>query len=90
MMKYTHAGDRSILHQAKICKTTLGIRRSQKLGEVPNICGKENVTSILKKHKDLQSHRLVRLISIPGKVMIQLILGVISRNMNYKAVIRSQ
>lgn len=58
--------------------------QSQKLGEVPNICRKENVTSTLEKHEDLQNHRLVRLTSIPEKVMVQLILGTISRNMKYK------
>lgn len=62
--------------------------QSQKLGEVPNICRKENVTSTLEKHKDLRNHRLVRLTSIPEKVMVQLILGTISRNMKYKKVIR--
>lgn len=55
-----------------------------KLREVHNIGGKENVTSIL-KHKDQQHHRLVRFTSIPGKMIVQLILGIISRNMKYKS-----
>lgn len=32
MMKYTCAGDRHILHQDKLCKTTLNIRMITEIG----------------------------------------------------------
>jgi len=57
---------------------------------VPEDCRKDNVTPIFKKHtEDPENYRLVSLTSIPGKVMEQLILDVISKQVEEKKVIRS-
>ncbi|GAB0203996.1 mitochondrial enolase superfamily member 1 [Grus japonensis] len=60
-------------------------------GEVPRDWRKANVTPIFKKGKkeDLGNYRPVSLTSIAGKVMQQLILGIISRHKKDKKVIRS-
>ncbi|GAB0177989.1 mitochondrial enolase superfamily member 1 [Grus japonensis] len=52
---------------------------------------KANVTLVFKKGKeeDLENYRPVSLTSIPGKVMEQLFLGVISKDVEEKKVIRS-
>ncbi|GAB0210119.1 protein NYNRIN-like [Grus japonensis] len=65
--------------------------RSWKTGEVPEDWRKANVTLVFKKGKkeDSGNYRPVSLISIPGKVMEQLILGVINKHMEEKAAIRS-
>jgi len=56
------------------------------LGEVPNDWRKANVIPTFKKgKKDHQgNHRLVSLSSIPGKAIIHLILGNISRHVKEK------
>jgi len=65
--------------------------RSWRTGEVPEDWRKANVTSVFKKGKkeDPGNHRLVNLTSIPGKVMEQLSLDVISKQAEEKKVIRS-
>ncbi|GAB0207970.1 mitochondrial enolase superfamily member 1 [Grus japonensis] len=65
--------------------------RSWKTGEVPEDWRKASATLVLKKGKkeDLGNYRPVSLISIPGKMMEQLILGVISKHMEEKEVIGS-
>ncbi|GAB0178956.1 mitochondrial enolase superfamily member 1 [Grus japonensis] len=59
--------------------------------EVPEDWRKANVTPVFKKGKeeDTGNYRPVSLISIPGKVMEQLILDVISKHVEEKKVIRS-
>uniref|UniRef100_A0A8B9E1L1 Reverse transcriptase domain-containing protein n=1 Tax=Anser cygnoides TaxID=8845 RepID=A0A8B9E1L1_ANSCY len=52
--------------------------------------GERNVNPVFKKgKKDLGNYRLVNLTSIPGKVMEQLNLGVVSRHIKDKKVVRS-
>ncbi|GAB0205620.1 mitochondrial enolase superfamily member 1 [Grus japonensis] len=65
--------------------------RSWKTGEVPEDWRKANVTPVFKKSKkeDPGNYRLVSLTSIPGTVLEQLILGVISKHVEEKKVIRS-
>jgi len=65
--------------------------RSWSTGEVPEDWTKDNVTPVFKKDKkeDSGNYRLVSLTSIPGKVMEQLILDVISKPIEVKKVIRS-
>ncbi|GAB0209507.1 mitochondrial enolase superfamily member 1 [Grus japonensis] len=65
--------------------------RSWRTGEVPEDWRKANVTLVFKKGKkeNLGSYRLVSLNSIPGKMMEQLILGVINKHMEEKEVIGS-
>ncbi|PKU44748.1 rna-directed dna polymerase from mobile element jockey- hypothetical protein [Limosa lapponica baueri] len=65
--------------------------RSWRTGEVPKDWRKANVTSVFKKGKkeDSGNYRPFRLTSIPGKVMEQLLLGVISKHMEEKKAIRS-
>jgi len=65
--------------------------RSWRTGEVPEECKKAGVTPVFKKVKkeDPGNYRLVSLTSIPGKVMEQLILAVISKHVEEKKVIRS-
>jgi len=65
--------------------------RSWRTGEVPEDWRKANVTSVFKKGKkeDPGNYRLVSLTSIPGKVMEQLILEVIIKQVEEKKVIRS-
>jgi len=65
--------------------------RSWRTGEVPEDGRKANVTPIFKKGKkeDTGNYRPVSLISIPGKVMEQLILEVIIKQVEKKKVIRS-
>ncbi|GAB0190397.1 mitochondrial enolase superfamily member 1 [Grus japonensis] len=65
--------------------------RSWRTGEVPEDWRKASVTLVFKKGKkeDLGNYRPVSLISIPGKVMEQLILGVINKHVEEKEVIGS-
>ena len=65
--------------------------RSWRTGEVPEDWRRANVIPIFKKGKkeDSGNYRLVSLTSIPGKVMEQLILDVISKPIEVKKVIRS-
>lgn len=84
MKKYTYLDIAVFFTKTRYARTLSKSESEDKLREVHNIGGKENVTSIL-KHKDQQHHRLVRFTSIPGKMIVQLILGIISRNMKYKS-----
>ncbi|GAB0204878.1 mitochondrial enolase superfamily member 1 [Grus japonensis] len=63
---------------------------SWRTGEVPVGWRKANVTPVFKKGKkeDLGNYRPVSLTSIPGKVMEQPILGVISKHVEEKVVTR--
>jgi len=61
---------------------------SWRTGEVPEDWRKASVTPVFKK-EDPGSYRLVRLTSIPGKVMEQLILEIIIKQVEEKKVIRS-
>ncbi|GAB0209251.1 mitochondrial enolase superfamily member 1 [Grus japonensis] len=65
--------------------------RSWRTGEVPEDWRKANVTLVFKKGKeeDPGNYRPVSLTSIPGKVMEQLILGVINKHVEEKEVIGS-
>jgi len=65
--------------------------RSWRTGEVPEDWRMANVTPIFKKGKkeDTGNYRPVSLTSIPGKVMEQLILEVINKQVEEKKVIRS-
>ncbi|GAB0207301.1 hypothetical protein GRJ2_003195700 [Grus japonensis] len=66
------------------------IPRSWRRGEVPEDWRKANVTPVLekgKKEEDPGNYRPVSLNSIPGKVMEQLILGVINKHVEEKKVI---
>jgi len=65
--------------------------RSWRTGEVPEDWRKASVTPIFTKGKkeDPGNYRPVSLISIPGKVMEQLILEVIIKQVEEKKVIRS-
>jgi len=65
--------------------------RSWRTREVPEDWRKASVTPIFKKGKkeDLGNYRLVSLTSIPAKVMEQLILEVINKQVKEKKVIRS-
>jgi len=65
--------------------------RSWWTGEVPEDWRKANVTPVFKKGKkeDPGNYRPVSLTSIPGKVMEQLILKVINKQVEEKKVIRS-
>ncbi|GAB0205341.1 mitochondrial enolase superfamily member 1 [Grus japonensis] len=65
--------------------------RSWKTGEVPEDWRKASVTLVFKKGKkeDPGNYRSVSLTSIPGKVMEQLILGVINKHVEEKKVIGS-
>jgi len=65
--------------------------RSWRTGEVPEDWRKANVTPIFKKGKkeDSGNNRPVSLTFIPGKVMEQLILEVINKQVEEKKVIRS-
>ncbi|GAB0183184.1 mitochondrial enolase superfamily member 1 [Grus japonensis] len=65
--------------------------RSWRIGEVPKDWRKANVTPVFKKGKkeDPGNYRSASLTSIPGKVMEQLILEVISKHVEEKKVIRS-
>jgi len=65
--------------------------RSWRTGEVPEDWRKANVTSVFKKGKkeDPGNYRPVSLTSIPGKVIKQLILEVIKKQVEEKKVIRS-
>ena len=65
--------------------------RSWRIGDVPEDWRKASVTQVFKmgKKKDLGNYRLVSLTSIPGEVMGQLILEVISKHVEEKKVIRS-
>ncbi|GAB0207209.1 mitochondrial enolase superfamily member 1 [Grus japonensis] len=66
-------------------------KRSWRTGEVREDGRKANVTPVFKKGKeeDPGNYRPVSLTSIPGKVMEQLILGVISKHVEEKVVIGS-
>ncbi|GAB0190938.1 mitochondrial enolase superfamily member 1 [Grus japonensis] len=65
--------------------------RSWRTGEVSEDWKKANVTPVFKKgkKKDPGNYRPVSLISIPGKVMKHFILGVMSKHVEEKKVIRS-
>jgi len=65
--------------------------RSWRIGEVPEDSRKANVIPIFKKGKKENpgNYRPVSLTSIPGKVMEQLILEVINKEVEEKKVIRS-
>ncbi|GAB0208323.1 mitochondrial enolase superfamily member 1 [Grus japonensis] len=65
--------------------------RSWRTGEVPEDWRKANVTLVFKKGKeeDPGNYRPVSLTSIPGKVMEQLILGVINKHVEEEKVIGS-
>jgi len=65
--------------------------RSWRTGEVPEDWRKASVTPVFKKGKkeDPGNYRPVSLTSIPGKVMEQLILEVIMKQVEEKKVIRS-
>jgi len=65
--------------------------RSWRTGEVPEDWRKANVTPVFKKSKkeDPGNYRPVSLTSIPGKIMEQLILEVIMKQVEEKKVIRS-
>ncbi|GAB0204347.1 coiled-coil domain-containing protein 171 [Grus japonensis] len=71
--------------------TTLQTPRSWRTGEVPEDWRKTNVTLVFKKGKkeDPGNYRSVSLTSISGKVMEQLILGVINKHVEEKVVIGS-
>ncbi|PKU43549.1 rna-directed dna polymerase from mobile element jockey- hypothetical protein [Limosa lapponica baueri] len=64
--------------------------RSWRTGEVPRDWRKANVTAVFKKGKkeDPGNYRPVSLTSIPGKMMERLVLGIISKHMEEKKVIR--
>ncbi|XP_063189358.1 uncharacterized protein LOC134514900 isoform X2 [Chroicocephalus ridibundus] len=63
--------------------------RSWRTGEVPGDWRKANVTPVFKKGKkeELGNYSPVSLASIPGKMMEQLVLGVISRHVEEKKAI---
>jgi len=65
--------------------------RSWRTGEVPEDWRKANVTPVFTKGKkeDPGNYRPVSLTSIPGKVMQQLILEVILKQVEEKKIIRS-
>ncbi|GAB0208678.1 mitochondrial enolase superfamily member 1 [Grus japonensis] len=65
--------------------------RSWRTGEVPEDWRKANVTLVFKKGRkeDPGNYKPVSLTSIPGKVMEQLILGVINKHVEEKKVIGS-
>jgi len=65
--------------------------RFWRTGEVPEDWRKASVTPVFKKgrKKDPGNYRLVSLTSIPGKMIEQLILGVITKQVEEKKVIRS-
>ncbi|GAB0208090.1 mitochondrial enolase superfamily member 1 [Grus japonensis] len=68
-----------------------GMHLSWRAGEVPENGRKANVTLVFKKGKkeDPGNYKPVSLTSIPGKVMEQLILDVISKHVEEKKVIGS-
>ncbi|GAB0178098.1 mitochondrial enolase superfamily member 1 [Grus japonensis] len=70
---------------------SIAFERSWRTGEVPEDWRKASVTPVFKKGKkdDPGNYRPVSLTSIPGKVMEQLFLGVISKHMEEQKVIRS-
>jgi len=78
---------------ADVIAETLSIifERFWRTGEVPKDWRKAIVTPIFKKGKkeDPENYRLVSLTSIPGKMMEQLILEVIIKQVEEKKVIRS-
>ena len=64
--------------------------KSWRMGEVPEDWRIASVTPVFKKGKeDLGNYRPVRITSIPTKVMEQLVLDTISRQLKEKKVIRS-
>ncbi|PKU29730.1 rna-directed dna polymerase from mobile element jockey-like [Limosa lapponica baueri] len=65
--------------------------RSQRTGEVPEDWREANVTPVFKKGKKENpgNYRPVRFTSIPGKIMEQLILDIISKHVEEKKVIGS-
>ncbi|GAB0207459.1 mitochondrial enolase superfamily member 1 [Grus japonensis] len=74
-----------------LADTKSNVSQSWRTGEVPEDCRKANVIPVFKKGKkeDPGNYRLVSLISIPGKMMEQLILGVINKHVEEKKVIGS-
>ncbi|GAB0196695.1 mitochondrial enolase superfamily member 1 [Grus japonensis] len=74
----------------QMCLRHSTFERSWKRGEVPEDWRKTNVTPVFKKSKeDSGNYRSVSLTSIPGKVMEQLILGVINKHVGEEVVIGS-
>ncbi|KFV82583.1 hypothetical protein N308_13438, partial [Struthio camelus australis] len=65
------------------------LERSWRTGEGPQDWEKANVTPVFKKGKkeDPGNYRPVRLTSIPGKVMEQLLLKVITKHLEDKKVV---
>ena len=65
--------------------------RSWRTGEVPEDCRVANVTLVFKKgeKEDLGNYRPVSLTSVPGKVLEQLVLDAISKQLEEKKVMRS-
>ncbi|GAB0190798.1 mitochondrial enolase superfamily member 1 [Grus japonensis] len=63
-------------------------KRSWRIGEVPEDWRKVNVTPVFKKGKkeDPGNYRPVSFISIPGKVMEQLVIDVISKHVEEKVI----
>ncbi|PKU44100.1 rna-directed dna polymerase from mobile element jockey-like [Limosa lapponica baueri] len=78
---------------AKVTAGPLSIifERSWRTGEVPEDWRKANVTPVFKKGKkeDAGNYRPASLTSIPGKMMEQLIVGIISKHVEEKKAIRS-
>ncbi|GAB0178996.1 mitochondrial enolase superfamily member 1 [Grus japonensis] len=70
---------------------SINFERSRRSGEVPEDWRKASVIPVFKKGKeeDPENYRLVSLTSIPGKMMEQLILGVINKHVEEKKVIGS-
>ena len=85
---------RVLREQANVIAEPLSIifERSWRTGEVPEDWRKANVTPVFKKGKkeDPGNYRPVSLTSIPGKVMEQLFLEVINKQVEEKKVIRSK
>ncbi|GAB0205144.1 mitochondrial enolase superfamily member 1 [Grus japonensis] len=95
----SNSGSASVIPYLRRDKTLVGAfaarKRSEKIswktGEVPEDCRTANVTLVFKtvKKEDPANYRPVSLTSIPGKVMEQLILGVINKHVEENNVIRS-
>ncbi|TRZ15395.1 hypothetical protein HGM15179_011709 [Zosterops borbonicus] len=70
---------------------SITFERSWRTGEVPEDWRKANVTSVFKMSwkEDPGNYRPVSLTSVPGKVMKQFILDVISKPVEGERVIRS-
>ncbi|GAB0202179.1 mitochondrial enolase superfamily member 1 [Grus japonensis] len=77
--------------QVHLARLKIFMPRSWRTGEVPEEWRKASVTPVFKKGRkeDPGNYRTVSLTSIPGKVMEQLILGVINKHVEEKKVIRT-